>query len=288
MFVEVFKTGNHTDSSGNSHEYDAGSLDCLANNYSKRLSENPQNTAPVVEGHPRTNDGAKGWVKRLFRRGSTLLADIEIADQSFLEQLNKKIFKNISIAFDEKYELIHLGFLGAVNPAVAGLNKFQYSAVSDFDIIDSQNLIQDENQILLDEIEKLTKLNKKLEMENSDFNKLMKRKEFSEYVDSVIEKSGSKNFNKKISGCLIEILEIAMELDKYESGSLNTERTKDIIGEIVQSAKQNEFSGILKTFEPHLQKNISLDPTRSMLNIKTLGMIENNPELTYEDALNSL
>lgn len=126
MFVEIFRTGTHTDSSGITGEYSVENLDKIVHNYKKRLQENPNSEAPVVIGHPETNDDAKGWVKQIFRRGNSLVAQIKINDETFREDVAKEKFKNVSIALDGNLNFIHLGFLGAVPPALEGLNFFVF------------------------------------------------------------------------------------------------------------------------------------------------------------------
>ena len=60
MFLEIFKTGTHTDSQGITGQYSAESLDKIVQNYKNRLRETPNSEAPVVLGHPETSDSAKG------------------------------------------------------------------------------------------------------------------------------------------------------------------------------------------------------------------------------------
>ena len=55
MEVEVMRTGTWQDSAGRSHTYTADDLDRIAQQYSVR-----ENDAPVVIGHPKTDDPAYG------------------------------------------------------------------------------------------------------------------------------------------------------------------------------------------------------------------------------------
>lgn len=60
MLIEVFKTGTHIDAKGNSKTYTAEMLDRLAYNYAAQVEDNPNNLAPLVKGHPDTNEPALG------------------------------------------------------------------------------------------------------------------------------------------------------------------------------------------------------------------------------------
>ena len=120
MWIEVFKTGVHTDSSGNTREWTEQDLDKIVETYNNQPSEE-KHEAPVVIGHPVTDSPAYGWVEKLERRGNVLLAKLKDLSKEFVDWVKKGLYKKRSIALYENLLLKHIGFLGAVPPAVKGL-----------------------------------------------------------------------------------------------------------------------------------------------------------------------
>ena len=60
--------------------------------------------APLVIGHPQTEDPAWGWVKSLTLNGSDLLAEPDQLDPQFAELVGNGRFKKVSASF---YLLTH-------------------------------------------------------------------------------------------------------------------------------------------------------------------------------------
>lgn len=119
-WIEVFKIGMHTDSAGNTREWTDEDLDAIVENYAEKQDE-----APIVLGHPKTDDPAYGWVSELKHEGGTLFAKLERVCPEFINWVEKGLYRKISIALDSDFGLRHIGFLGAVAPAVKGLcNSF--------------------------------------------------------------------------------------------------------------------------------------------------------------------
>lgn len=81
---------------------------------------------PVVLGHPKTNSPAYGWVKSLYLKGKSLVANLEV-HKSLLKFIDEGLYKKKSISYWTNYQgtgkkvLIHLGFLGGVPPQIKGL-----------------------------------------------------------------------------------------------------------------------------------------------------------------------
>ena len=123
MLIEVFKSGSHTDSNGVKTTYSLEQINQIVNLYNQFIAEHPNDLAPLVKGHPQNDAPAYGWVKRLVKKNSTIFADIEDIDANLIEDIKKKKFKNFSIALYPNLLLRHIGILGAIPPAVKGLNK---------------------------------------------------------------------------------------------------------------------------------------------------------------------
>jgi len=132
-WFEVFKTGTHKDSKGRETSWTKDDLDKMVNNFSE---------APVVIGHPKSADPAFGWIGEVKRDGETLFAKCKDVVSEFEEAVKDGLYPNRSISVDRNTGIIkHVGFLGAVLPAVKGLEPIQFSEDEDaevFEFMDSQ------------------------------------------------------------------------------------------------------------------------------------------------------
>lgn len=124
--IEVFKTGTHTDSGGDTREWTLDDLTTIANTYNEAITADPGAEAPIVKGHPDTDDPAFGWVKSLKVVGDKLKAKITLI-KDFAEEVKNELYKKVSIALKDDLMLRHIGFLGAVQPAVKGLEPVKFS-----------------------------------------------------------------------------------------------------------------------------------------------------------------
>lgn len=123
--IEIFKAGEHKSASGKIFNITKDDLQRVVNNYDVSFHE-----APAVVGHPQMDAPAYGWVKHLQLDGEILKAEMDV-DSEFAELVRDGKFKKISAAFylpqsdsnpkPEGYYLRHVGFLGAMPPAVKGL-----------------------------------------------------------------------------------------------------------------------------------------------------------------------
>jgi len=122
MWFEIFKTGTHTDSAGNERIWSEADLDIIVSKYNTLEHE-----APIVIGHPKDNAPAWGWIEKLKREGTRLFAKAKDVVPAFKEMVNKGLFKKRSISLYPDLTLRHVGFLGAMPPAVKGLADVQFS-----------------------------------------------------------------------------------------------------------------------------------------------------------------
>lgn len=123
QWVEVFRAGRHTDSAGHAREWREEDLDEIVSRYDPARHE-----APVVVGHPTDNAPAFGWVESLKREGKTLLAKFREVMPEFEEMVKAGRYKKRSISLYPDLTLRHVGFLGAMPPAVKGLADIRFSA----------------------------------------------------------------------------------------------------------------------------------------------------------------
>jgi hypothetical protein len=121
MLVEIFQSGKHTAADGTEHEYNESDLDNIVSKYDPEIHE-----APVVYGHPKTDSPAGGWVKKLFRQGKKLFAEIDFIPE-FAESIKRGLFKKRSIALNPDGTLKHVGVLGAAPPAVKGMANIKFN-----------------------------------------------------------------------------------------------------------------------------------------------------------------
>ena len=122
--IEIFRAGKQTDSKGKSKTWTEADLDKIVSAYNENKSGHE---APLVIGHPKTDAPAYGWVKSLSRKGSSLFMETSSVVKEFQEAVNKGMFKKRSISLYPNMTLKHVGFLGAVPPAVKGLEDFQFN-----------------------------------------------------------------------------------------------------------------------------------------------------------------
>jgi len=122
-WVPVFETGTHTDSSGRTEEWTEERLDTIVAQYDPSHHE-----APAVIGHPQDNAPAYGWVEGLKRVGGVLYAKFNNVVPEFADMVKRGLFKKRSISLYPDLSLRHIGFLGAVPPAVKGLSDMQFTA----------------------------------------------------------------------------------------------------------------------------------------------------------------
>lgn len=124
-WFEIFIGGRQVDSQGREHEFTTAELDSVVANFEPA-------TVPMVIGHPKTTAPAYGWLSAVKREGNKLFAQASDVISEFEEAVKKKMFpkRSISIVPDGNggFRLRHLGWLGAVPPAVKGLADLQFQS----------------------------------------------------------------------------------------------------------------------------------------------------------------
>jgi hypothetical protein len=130
--LEIFRGGRVETSAGEALTFTAADLEAIAAGYDPAKHE-----APLVVGHPTNDDPAYGWVKGLRVAGEALVAEVDQVDPAFKELVEAGRYKKISASFYRpdaasnptpgKWHLRHVGFLGAVPPAIKGLRPVQFA-----------------------------------------------------------------------------------------------------------------------------------------------------------------
>ncbi len=125
--IETFKPGRHRASNGQVFEFTADQVAEIAASYDPAIA-----AAPIVLGHPKSDDPAWGWAEKLsVNDQGVLVVTPEKVDPAFAEGVDAGRYRYVSAALyapeDDRnpkpgsWYLRHVGFLGAQPPAVKGL-----------------------------------------------------------------------------------------------------------------------------------------------------------------------
>ena len=130
--IEIFRPGKFKAMNGTEVSFSAEMLKDIAESYDPKVYQ-----APLVIGHPKVEDPAYGWVKNLCFSGERLSAEPEAVVEEFASLVSARRYQNVSASFftpehpanpkPGKYYLKHVGFLGAVPPAVTGLKTVSFA-----------------------------------------------------------------------------------------------------------------------------------------------------------------
>lgn len=128
MQIEIFRAGKRQDANGNEFDITVENLKQVVDGYDPACHE-----APIVIGHPKMNTPAYAWVESLSLDGETLKANLKQIDPEFGELVKSGKYKKVSASFytpesptnpvKGAWSLRHVGFLGAMPPAVKGLKE---------------------------------------------------------------------------------------------------------------------------------------------------------------------
>lgn len=115
-WIELFKTGRHTDSAGVTRDFTRADLDRMVATLDLKRHE-----PPLVIGHPKTDAPAWGWVTALKSEDGVLSGAFRDVPDLIRTLVDKGRYKKRSIALYPDGRLRHVGLLGAAPPAVEGL-----------------------------------------------------------------------------------------------------------------------------------------------------------------------
>ena len=134
--LHIFKPGRWTTVAGEAISFSESDLAATAAAYSTKAHK-----APLVVGHPKTDDPAVGWAKSLLANEQGLFAIPEKVDVTFAESVRSGRYGTISAKFYRPTDsnnpvpgvwyLRHVGFLGAQPPAVKGLIDPEFAEEED-------------------------------------------------------------------------------------------------------------------------------------------------------------
>lgn len=120
-WIPIAQTGTWRDSGGTPRTFTQANFDAIIANYDPKREE-----APLVLGHPKTDDPAYGWVRALKREGGLLFAQIAQVPAELRQAVQSGLYRYVSMALHPGgQQLRHVGLLGAVPPAIKGLGPVQ-------------------------------------------------------------------------------------------------------------------------------------------------------------------
>lgn len=123
-WTTILKTGTFIDANGKKVEVTERFLSTLASNFKPSDRE-----VPLVFGHPKTDDPAFGWIKALRVAGKKLKASFKQVPETVKNLVREGRYKAISVRFSQdEGRLIHVGLLGAAQPAVSGMGKINFTS----------------------------------------------------------------------------------------------------------------------------------------------------------------
>lgn len=152
-WIPIFRTGRHTDSAGNEKDWTEEDLDQIVSSYNPAEHE-----APIVIGHPSDNAPAYGWTAALKREGEILFAKFKQLVPEFVDMVQRGLFKKRSIALYPDLTLRHIGFLGAMPPAVKGLADVGFKHGQVATIIEFEDIPQRSFEDLVERLERVAEI----------------------------------------------------------------------------------------------------------------------------------
>jgi hypothetical protein len=129
-WVPIFMGGKQTDSNGKSHDGDE-LIEKAVETFDPQYHE-----PPAVLGHPEHDKPAYGWVEGLRKvaedvkgigKVNVLYAKFKDVVPEFAQAVKDGLFKKRSASFYPDGRLRHVGFLGAMPPAVKGLANLKFA-----------------------------------------------------------------------------------------------------------------------------------------------------------------
>ena len=313
MWIEIFKSGVHTDSSGNERSFSVEDISAIAEKYNQSVSSDNSCEAPVVIGHPKDNTPAYGWVERLARRGEILLAKLKNLAPELIEQVRQGAFRKVSVSLFPDLMLRHIGLLGGATPAVKGLKNIAFNdydspefifslnpnGSSDFesvqraDLIEKINFLEQENQ----------NISKILEEKDRIIQNLLKEakiKELREFINSEVNSKNAFKLSPAQSENLLDILQLIYERGIKKQTSTDNliseySENEDLIAKIknfIMSLSPNFNTDEFAVRPPRRERNDNLSfsgkkiqDERMSINNRALEIMNENPTLSYVEAV---
>lgn len=212
-------------------------------------------TLPIVKGHPKDDDPAFGWVNKsnvsVDENGHLVasLSEDDFTDDTFVEDVKKKKFKNISIATRKDGSLRHIGFFGAKTTAVNGLEAVQLAEEDEVFLFDDYSFAESEDSLSVELGD--------YEMNDYPFRNI--RRMFTRLKTFLAEKYGAEEANKLFPDYELDETGEAPRIYKRVTNDMlyaEEELDKIIFSETNKGGKMETIEQ-LKAQNEELQQNIS-------------------------------
>lgn len=247
-WMEIFKAGTQKDSSGKEKNWTEKDLDEIVSKYNPSVHE-----APLTIGHPADNKPAWGWIDSIKREGNTLLAKTKDIVPAFSEMLKNKMFKKRSVSFSQDYGLRHVGFLGAMPPAVKGLADYNFKEENEITYYQDEiggNEMDEKEKEIQELKSKLSEFSEKEKTKDDEIASLKielarkeleaRKKEHNDFCEKHIEKITPANKNDVVD--FMEVMHNAGSYDFAEGTEKNAlQRFKGFLEKL---SKRVEFSEV--------------------------------------------
>lgn len=132
--IRIFRPGTFTDIEGQTVTFTSADLAEMISSYDAE-----RDPAPIVLGHPKSDLPAYGWIGSLAFDGDYVVAQPSEMVPGFADVVRNGYYRKVSASFypptnpgnpaPGKFYLKHVGFLGALAPAVKGLGTVSFSEV---------------------------------------------------------------------------------------------------------------------------------------------------------------
>ncbi|MCP4162589.1 MAG: hypothetical protein GY760_21185 [Deltaproteobacteria bacterium] len=201
-WIEILKTGTFTAKNGKEVTITDEDLKNIA-------MSNPEKDrdAPLVFGHPEDDEPAFGWLQKVKKSGNILKAKFRNVPKAVKQIVKDGYYKKVSVALrPDKKSIKHVGLLGAVQPAVAGLADVDFSDEEDDQIVIEFSGSEEEEEIINnnEESEAMSaELRKQLDEEKAKRmvaeDKAAKEKKRADEKENELSAQADKQTEKEIS-----------------------------------------------------------------------------------------
>lgn len=277
--IEIFRSGTHTSKDGKTRSWSEADLHQIAEKYNSQK----EHEAPVVIGHPKENAPAYGWVESLEAVGDTLFANLKDLAADFVEAVKQRRYPKRSMSLYTDGLLKHVGFLGAVPPAVKGLAEASFREDA-ADATDFEISFSDEGGNDVDKDKRIEELEKQLAAE-----KAASRKKDNIAFCEALEKEGKLTPAQR--PMVLEFMELTDTTGEYEFSEGKKENATDKLKKFLETLpKQVELDEFAEKSKADKQtKNDSkyvagASEISKKVHDKAVEFMEKDRNLTYETA----
>lgn len=273
----IFTSGLHTDNKGNQREYTDADLDKTVQLYDSKKHE-----APLVIGHPTDNAPAYGWIDKLKRVGKELIAIPKQVNEDFKKMIQDGAFKKRSASFYSDGSLRHVGFLGAMPPAIKGMPDFAFNEVKEFSEFEFDNFSEDKEESFIKKIvNALTPYFKSKNQDNID-------KAVNNYNED------EKMEQEKINELTAKVETLTKDVASFSEKIVEKDKTIQELKATIQKTKDESLIAGFSEFCESLVKEGRMKPADKDKHIKSLTNLskvanfsegEDNPIENYKEVL---